>query len=153
MTTLPSFDELKRLAETDPLQLEALRMSLSESVINEAPEDNRPQLRAMMSHINRVIAHGKNPNHVNAMLMRDLMRQFGRFQKSLTSLTNWKRKMQKCFPSHLPSVNRIGDKYYISERLFIPVTGLPVWRFHAGLFFRKFERIRHISPLIPEISS
>ncbi|WP_434358010.1 DUF3135 domain-containing protein [Parasalinivibrio latis] len=85
MTTLPSFDELKRLAETDPLQLEALRMSLSESVINDAPEENRPKLRAMMSHINRVIAHGKNPNHVNAMLMRDLMRQFGRFQKSLTS--------------------------------------------------------------------
>ncbi|MDD1793626.1 DUF3135 domain-containing protein [Enterovibrio makurazakiensis] len=79
MKTLPSFDELKALAESNPQALEALRIEMSEEIIESANESMQPQLRAQMSHINRVISSGKNPNHVNALLMKELMRQFDRF--------------------------------------------------------------------------
>ncbi|MBV7298761.1 DUF3135 domain-containing protein [Enterovibrio paralichthyis] len=85
MKTLPSFDELKALAEKDPQALEALRIKLSEEVIESASEQMQPKLRAQMTHINRVIATGKNPNHVNALLMKELMRQFDRFSTALNN--------------------------------------------------------------------
>ncbi|MFD2177036.1 DUF3135 domain-containing protein [Veronia pacifica] len=85
MQKLPSFDELKELAEKDPAQLEALRISMSEEVIASASESMQPKLRAQLSHINQVIAHGKNPHHVNTLLMKELMRQFERFAISLNN--------------------------------------------------------------------
>lgn len=85
MRTLPSFDELKALAESNPHALEALRIEMSEEIIENAGENIRPQLRAQFSHINRMIDSGKNPNHVNAMLMRALMRQFDRFSTAINN--------------------------------------------------------------------
>ncbi|MEZ9523295.1 DUF3135 domain-containing protein [Enterovibrio norvegicus] len=79
MKTLPSFDELKALAETDPQALEQLRLDMSQDIIDNASEHMKPKLQAQLSHINNVIAVGKNPNHVNALLMKELMRQFDRF--------------------------------------------------------------------------
>ncbi len=61
MQTLPSFDELKAMAEQAPEKLEALRLSMSEEIINNASIEMQPRLRAQMSHINQVIAKGKNP--------------------------------------------------------------------------------------------
>ncbi|NGN99211.1 DUF3135 domain-containing protein [Grimontia sp. S25] len=87
MKTLPSFDELKALAENDPQALEALRIEMSEEIIESASESMQPKLRAQMSHINRVIATGKNPNHVNALLMKELMRQFDRFSTAINNPT------------------------------------------------------------------
>ncbi|MDD1782085.1 DUF3135 domain-containing protein [Enterovibrio sp. ZSDZ35] len=83
MKTLPSFDELKALAEKDPQALETLRIEMSEEIIQSASESMQPKLRAQMSHINRVIETGKNPNHVNALLMKELMRQFDRFATAI----------------------------------------------------------------------
>nr|WP_269808551.1 DUF3135 domain-containing protein [Enterovibrio nigricans] len=59
MKTLPSFDELKALAEKDPQALDALRIEMSEEIIQSASEEMQPKLRAQMSHINRVIETGK----------------------------------------------------------------------------------------------
>ncbi|RXJ73486.1 hypothetical protein CS022_09590 [Veronia nyctiphanis] len=85
MQKLPPFDELKELAEKDPAALEALRIKMSEDMISEASEAMQPKLRAQLSHINQVIAHGKNPHHINTLLMKELMKQFERFSISLNN--------------------------------------------------------------------
>ncbi|MGF1699893.1 DUF3135 domain-containing protein [Photobacterium makurazakiensis] len=85
MQTLPSFDELKAMAENAPEELEALRISMSEEVIANASESMQPRLRAQMSHINQVIAKGKNPNHTNILLMAELQQQLKRFAQALNA--------------------------------------------------------------------
>lgn len=85
MQTLPSFDELKSMAENAPEELEALRLSMSEEIINHASPDMQPRLRAQMSHINQVIAKGKNPNHTNILLMSELQLQLKRFAQALNA--------------------------------------------------------------------
>ncbi|MGR5076921.1 DUF3135 domain-containing protein [Photobacterium swingsii] len=83
--TLPSFDELKTLAEQDPEALEALRITMSQDIIDNASQAMQPRLQAQLSHINQVIATGKNPNHVNVLLRKELHRQFVRFSQALTA--------------------------------------------------------------------
>ncbi|SIO18864.1 DUF3135 domain-containing protein [Salinivibrio sp. ES.052] len=85
MKTLPSFDELAALAQSDPHALEALRLKMSEDVIANASHATQPQLHAMLSHINRMIDHGKNPLHVNMMLFQALSRQYSRFAIAFTN--------------------------------------------------------------------
>ncbi|OOE80424.1 MULTISPECIES: DUF3135 domain-containing protein [Salinivibrio] len=85
MKTLPSFDELAALAESDPRALEELRLTMSEDVIANASYATQPQLHAMLSHINRMIDHGKNPLHVNVMLFQALTRQYSRFATAFTA--------------------------------------------------------------------
>ncbi|MDO6706261.1 DUF3135 domain-containing protein [Photobacterium sp. 1_MG-2023] len=85
MQTLPSFDELKHLAETAPEALEALRLRMSEEIIQQASPAMQPRLRAQLSHINQVIARGKNPIHTNMLLRAELQQQLQRFAQSLMS--------------------------------------------------------------------
>ncbi|WEM42455.1 DUF3135 domain-containing protein [Photobacterium sp. DA100] len=85
MQTLPPFDELKAMAENEPEKLEALRLAMSEEVIHNASSEMQPRLRAQMSHINHVIAKGKNPNHTNIMLMAELQQQLKRFAQALNA--------------------------------------------------------------------
>ncbi|MFZ6043660.1 DUF3135 domain-containing protein, partial [Vibrio natriegens] len=49
MQTLPSFDELKKMAEDNPDALEALRLSMSEEIIRHASAEMQPRLRAQLS--------------------------------------------------------------------------------------------------------
>ncbi|MCW8329606.1 DUF3135 domain-containing protein [Photobacterium sp. SDRW27] len=85
MQTLPSFDELKKMAENAPDELEALRLAMSEEIISNASQAMQPRLRAQMSHINQVIAKGKNPNHTNILLMSELQSQLKRFAQALNA--------------------------------------------------------------------
>ncbi|MEJ2764508.1 DUF3135 domain-containing protein [Photobacterium sp. MCCC 1A19761] len=85
MQDLPSFDELKAMAEHDPQALETLRLTMSEEIIQHASPAMQPRLRAQMSHINQVIAQGKNPNHTNVMLMAELQQQLKRFAQALNA--------------------------------------------------------------------
>ena len=85
MQTLPSFDELKIMAENAPEELEALRLRMSEEIIAGASPAMQPRLRAQMSHINQVITRGKNPNHTNVLLMTELQRQLKRFAQALNA--------------------------------------------------------------------
>ncbi|MEJ6062909.1 DUF3135 domain-containing protein, partial [Aliivibrio salmonicida] len=78
-TALPSFDELKALAEKDPEQLETLRHQLSMEFIESLPEEHQGPLLAQQSHIERVIKRGNNPNHINILLGHELGKQFVRF--------------------------------------------------------------------------
>lgn len=91
MKTMPSFNELKELAERAPHELEALRIEMSETFIASASKRMQPTLRAQLSHINRVIETGKNPNQVNMLLMKELLKKFDRFSIALnnpSALTN-----------------------------------------------------------------
>ena len=85
---IPSFDELKALAEKSPEQLEALRHKLSMEFIDSLPEDHQGPLLAQQSHIDRIIERGNNPNHINILLGRELGKQFVRFADSLNKPIN-----------------------------------------------------------------
>ncbi|PSW19266.1 DUF3135 domain-containing protein [Photobacterium sanctipauli] len=107
MQTLPSFDELKAMAENAPEELEALRLSMSEEIINNASEAMQPRLRAQMSHINQVIATGKNPNHTNILLMSELQQQLKRFALALNAPETLKAHCAEIKPFTRP--NPPGD--------------------------------------------
>ena len=85
---IPSFDELKALAEKSPEQLEALRHQLSMEFIESLPEDHQGPLLAQQSHIERIIKKGNNPNHINILLGKELGKQFVRFANSLNKPIN-----------------------------------------------------------------
>lgn len=112
MQNLPPFDELKRMAEQAPEELEALRLSMSEEIINNASDEMQPRLRAQMSHINQVIARGKNPNHTNILLMSELQNQLKRFAQALNdpdSLTEQQAEI-KPFIRPEPPQDELSDQ-------------------------------------------
>ncbi|WP_282177088.1 DUF3135 domain-containing protein [Vibrio nereis] len=80
---LPSFDELVKLAQADPEAFESLKQNLCKEMILSASENMQDRLWAQQSHIDLVISHCKNPNHVNVELMKELMSQLGKFQHAL----------------------------------------------------------------------
>ncbi|NOI67478.1 DUF3135 domain-containing protein [Vibrio sp. 99-8-1] len=84
-TKLPSFDELVNLARENPDRFDQLKQSLCDDLIASSHTDNQPRLRAQQSHIDRLISKGKNANHVNVLLYKELMKQLGRFKQSLLS--------------------------------------------------------------------
>ena len=92
MKTLPSFDELKALAEKDPQELERLRIEMSEAFIETASKRMQPTLKAQLSHINRVIETGKNPNQINVLLMKELIKKFSHFSTALNNPTSMPNK-------------------------------------------------------------
>lgn len=109
MQDLPSFDELKAMAEADPQALEALRISMSEAIINRASPAMQPRLRAQMSHINQVIATGKNPNHTNMMLMGELQQQLKRFAQALNAPETLTEHEAKVMPFSRPEPEASDD--------------------------------------------
>ncbi len=80
---LPSFDELKELAENNPQAFDELKKELCEEAITYATEGMRPRLRAQQTHIDRMIGRCKNPHQTNVILMRELSIQVGKFQSVL----------------------------------------------------------------------
>jgi hypothetical protein len=58
---LPSFDELKKLAETNPEQLEKLRAELIEDTISSAPQQYQRRLRGLQFQIDMERRRAKNP--------------------------------------------------------------------------------------------
>ncbi|SDK27644.1 Protein of unknown function [Ferrimonas sediminum] len=61
MITLPSFDEMMRMAKEEPQALEALRTNAIEQTIANAKADNQPQLRALQHRIDVTITRASNP--------------------------------------------------------------------------------------------
>lgn len=86
--TLPSFDELVALAKTNPERFEQFRHEKCEEMIQSASKEMQGRLRAQQSHIDLVISHCKNPNHVNVVLQQELHRQMDKFQAALTQLSS-----------------------------------------------------------------
>lgn len=61
MQQLPSFDELKKLAETNPEQLEKLRQQLIENTISAAPEQYQRRMRGLQFQIDMERRRARNP--------------------------------------------------------------------------------------------
>lgn len=80
---LPSFDELVKLAQEDEAAFEQLKREKCEEMIQSASQDMQPRLWAQQSHIDRVVGQCKNPNHVNVVLMQELVKQVQKFQDAL----------------------------------------------------------------------
>ncbi|WP_413112752.1 DUF3135 domain-containing protein [Thaumasiovibrio sp. DFM-14] len=87
MEKLPPFDELVELAKHHPDKLEALRERMVNSLISEAREEAQPRLRAQQYHIQQVIQRGKNPNHTNVLLLKELQAQLYRLSLSINDPT------------------------------------------------------------------
>jgi len=80
---LPSFDELVKLVQEDESAFEQLKREKCEEMIRSASSVMRDRLWAQQSHIDRLVGHCKNPNHVNVVLMQELVKQVGKFQDTL----------------------------------------------------------------------
>lgn len=81
--TLPPFDELVKLAQENPDAFERLKREMCEECIMSASKSMQSRLWAQQSHIDLVVSHCKNPNHVNVELMRELVAQVRKFQDAL----------------------------------------------------------------------
>lgn len=115
MQTLPSFDELKVMAEQAPEELESLRLSMSEDIINNASTEMQPRLRAQMSHINQVIAKGKNPNHTNILLMAELQIQLKRFAQALNAPETLTEHQAEIMPFSRPTAQHDAPTKRLKE--------------------------------------
>ncbi|WP_098417112.1 DUF3135 domain-containing protein [Vibrio sp. ES.051] len=80
---LPSFDEMVRMAESNPQAFEQFRHDMAKKMIEGASEKMQPRLWAQQSHIDRVISTCKNPNHTNVVLMDELQKQVIKFRAAL----------------------------------------------------------------------
>ncbi|MDH5570336.1 MAG: DUF3135 domain-containing protein [Gammaproteobacteria bacterium] len=69
---LPDFDQLKLLAETNPEELESLRLSYSQKLIDSAPERLQKRLNGLMFIINMESRRSKNPMR-NCIKLSQLM--------------------------------------------------------------------------------
>ncbi|MDF2153142.1 DUF3135 domain-containing protein [Vibrio sp. CAU 1672] len=81
--TLPSFDEMMKMAQSDPQAFEQFRHDMATEMIEHASEAMQDRLRAQQSHIDRMINQCKNPNHVNVVLMNELQKQVVKFRDAL----------------------------------------------------------------------
>ncbi|MBY6185747.1 DUF3135 domain-containing protein [Marinobacter hydrocarbonoclasticus] len=63
MTSLPDFDTLQRMAQSDPDALQRLRQTLIDETIAAADPTHRPQLEALQSHVDRTLERASNPCH------------------------------------------------------------------------------------------
>lgn len=81
--TLPSFDELMELAQSNPEAFTQFKHEKCEEMILSASEEMQERLWAQQSHIDRVVGSCKNPNHANVVLMRELVSQMVKFQDVL----------------------------------------------------------------------
>ncbi len=63
MTSLPDFDTLRQLAQTDPEALARLRQTLVEETIQSAHPARQAQLHALQSHVDRTLQRASNPYH------------------------------------------------------------------------------------------
>ena len=85
--SLPSFDELMKMAQDDPEAFERFRQDKAREMIEGASENMQPRLWAQQSHIDRVIKNCKNPNHTNVVLMNELQKQLMKFRDALQGNT------------------------------------------------------------------
>lgn len=58
---LPDFDQLRLLADTNPEELESLRLAYSQKLIDSAPERLKKRLNGLMFIINMEARRSKNP--------------------------------------------------------------------------------------------
>lgn len=71
-TSIPSHEELRKIFETDPNELELIRTELSEQLINSCSEISQRKLNGLMFKINLILRKSKNP-HQSCILLHQIM--------------------------------------------------------------------------------
>lgn len=83
MKQLPSFDELKEMAEKSPEKLESLRKDLIEDVINSAPKEKQNRLRGLQFQIDAKIKTSKTPFEALSKIYDEMMDSFDTLNEKL----------------------------------------------------------------------
>ena len=94
-SSLPSFDELKQLAQTDPDALTQLRQQLAQEAIERVPAERRQQLQALQSHIERKLSVAKNPLHAAVLLSEEMQRTLNKLQRALANPGGYLAELQQ----------------------------------------------------------
>lgn len=102
--TLPSFDEMVKMAERDPEAFEQFRHDMAKEMIESTSEEMQPRLWAQQSHIDRVIHNCKNPHHTNVVLMNELQKQVVKFREALQG------KAAPAQEAHVVSLREFKDR-------------------------------------------
>mgnify|MGYP000200476368 CR=1 FL=1 len=82
----PSFDELAKLAHSDPEGFEALRRRILESHIAASPEEQKLKLERMQFRINGVLRRSSNPVHACILLQNMMVENTTRISDALSGL-------------------------------------------------------------------
>ncbi len=83
---LPSFDEMRELAEKNPEAFEKLREAAIEATISEAPEEMQPRLRGLQFQMNADRDIADNP--MDSMIKSN-KRMMESFNKLKTLMETW----------------------------------------------------------------
>lgn len=98
---LPSYEILRDMAENNPSELEKLRTSLSEEIINSASKRSQKRLRGIQFKIDATRENAKNPLAA-CIAISDMMQQsFENLRNALNSVENIHLDADK----HLPKPN------------------------------------------------
>jgi len=85
-TQLPSFDDLMKMAQDNPEQLEELRQQLCDQVIASAPEVHRRRLRGLQFQIDMQRRRAKNPMAACMKISGMMHESFGELRDALNDL-------------------------------------------------------------------
>ncbi|MGB1092778.1 MAG: DUF3135 domain-containing protein [Oceanobacter sp.] len=86
---LPSFDELRNLAENSPEQLEALRQQLIEETISQAPADCERRLRGLQFQIDMERRRAKTPMASCIRISKLMHDQLHKLKASIHGMQNY----------------------------------------------------------------
>ncbi|MBY5991833.1 DUF3135 domain-containing protein [Ferrimonas balearica] len=109
MASLPDFDQLLHLAQSDPDALDRLKRELVADALAQARPEHRPQLEALQSHVDRTLAHSKNPYHglVQVMgMMQDKLYRLALALNDPAELTRHQAKVLPLDPARARMVNK-----------------------------------------------
>ena len=85
---LPDFDYLKLLADTNPEELEKLRLSYSQQLIDSAPERLKHRLNGIMFAINMESRRNKSPMGTCIKISQMMMESFSHLKDALNNVGN-----------------------------------------------------------------
>lgn len=82
-TTLPSFDEMVKLAKENPEELESIRKQMVDDVIESVDPEKRDGLRKIQSKINLIARGSKTPLDGATKIFNEMFESFKELDKYL----------------------------------------------------------------------
>lgn len=101
MTSMPSFDRLKWLAEHQPEALDKLQKKLCSEAIAASSEANRQQLRSLQHNLEQRLSLCSNPYHRCHLAMTIMLQKFAVLSTVLNDTQAYQKKNAKvlAFPA------------------------------------------------------
>lgn len=110
MTELPSFDELREMAEKDPEALEALRNKMVNEVIERAPLEKRDRLKGLQFKIDAKIKTSRTPFESMCKIYDEMMDSFDELNAQLAGFTAAADKLQEDLKSLDKGEEKVENK-------------------------------------------